>query len=87
MTPLKQMVAAGVGYGLLPFSAIQQEVAAGILSAALVPWMRAERAFALPRGRPISRAARETMTALREISRRLIDEGKILSAETRHRRS
>ena len=78
-TPLKQMVAAGLGYGLLPFSGIHQEVAIGTLSAALVPWLRAERALALPRGRPVSRATRETVAALQEVCRRLIAEGKILT--------
>ena len=57
-TPMKRMVAAGLGYGLLPFSGIQQEVVAGELSAALLPWMTAERVLALPRGRPVSRATR-----------------------------
>lgn len=85
VTPLKQMVAAGLGYGLLPFSGIQQEVAAGTMSAALLPWMRADRALALPRRRPISRATRETMTALKGLCRRLIDDGKILTAGARRR--
>jgi LysR family nitrogen assimilation transcriptional regulator len=86
MTPLKQMVAAGLGYGLLPFSAIQQEVTAGTLSAAPLPWVRAERALALPRGRPVSRATRETITALKLLCLRLIDEGKILIAGVKRRR-
>jgi LysR family nitrogen assimilation transcriptional regulator len=79
-TPLKQMVAAGLGYGLLPFSGIHQEVADGTLSAALVPWMRAERVLALPRGRPVSRAAREAIAAVKEICCALIADGKILTA-------
>jgi LysR family nitrogen assimilation transcriptional regulator len=85
-TPLKQMVAAGLGYGLLPFSGIHQEVADGTLSAALVPWMRAERVLALPRGRPVSRATRETVAALKEVCRGLIAEGKILAPVARGRR-
>jgi LysR family nitrogen assimilation transcriptional regulator len=85
MTPLKQMVAAGLGYGLLPFSGIHQEVAAGTLAAALLPWMRADRVLALPRGRPISRATRETVAALQEVCRDLINEGKILTAAVRRR--
>ena len=82
-TPLKQMVAAGLGYGLLPFSGIHQEVAAGTLAAALVPWMRAERVLALPRGRPVSRATRETVAALKEVCRALVGEGKILAPARR----
>jgi LysR family nitrogen assimilation transcriptional regulator len=85
-TPLKQMVAAGLGYGLLPFSGIHQEVTEGRLSAALLPWMRADRVLALPRGRPVSRATRETMAALKEVCRRLIDDGKILTAGAGRRR-
>jgi LysR family nitrogen assimilation transcriptional regulator len=80
MTPLKQMVMDGLGYGLLPFSGIHQEVAQGTLSAALVPWLRADRVLALPRGRPVSRATRETVTALKAICRSLIAERKILTA-------
>jgi LysR family nitrogen assimilation transcriptional regulator len=84
-TPLKQMVAAGLGYGLLPFSGIHQEVAAGTLSAALVPWMKAERVLALPRGRPVGRATREAVTAIKELCRALIANGKILTVESRRR--
>jgi LysR family nitrogen assimilation transcriptional regulator len=83
MTPLKQMVAMGLGYGLLPFSGIHQEVAAGTLSAALLPWLRADRVLTLPRGRPTSRATRETVTALKEVCRELVEAGKILIAKPR----
>jgi LysR family transcriptional regulator, nitrogen assimilation regulatory protein len=81
--PLK--VAAGLGYGLLPFSGIHQEVAEGKLSAALLPWLRADRVLALPRGRPVSRATREVVTTLKEVSESLIREGKILTAPARGR--
>jgi LysR family nitrogen assimilation transcriptional regulator len=40
---MKRIVAAGLGYGLLPFSGIHEEVAAGMLSAALMPWMHRAR--------------------------------------------
>jgi LysR family nitrogen assimilation transcriptional regulator len=82
-TPMKRIAASGLGYGLLPFSGIHQEVAAGTLSAALVPWLRADRVMALPRGRPVSRATREVVTALREICRELIQKGAILTAPAR----
>ena len=84
-TPMKRMVASGLGYGLLPFSGIHEEVAAGTLSAALVPWMRAERVLALPRGRPVSRATREAIGVLKKVCSGLIDEGKILTAPARAR--
>ena len=52
-------------------------------SAALVPWLRADRVVALPRGRPVSRATREVVAALKEICRDLIQEGMILTAPGR----
>lgn len=82
-TPMKRMVASGLGYALLPFSGIHQEVAAGALSAALLPWMRADRILALPRGRPVIRATREAIAALKTICRALIDDGIILTAPAR----
>jgi LysR family transcriptional regulator, nitrogen assimilation regulatory protein len=82
-TPMKRIAAAGLGYGLLPFSGIHQEVAAGILSAALVPWLRADRVIALPRGRPTSRATREVVAALKDICRDMILKGVILTAAAR----
>jgi LysR family transcriptional regulator, nitrogen assimilation regulatory protein len=81
--PLKRMVAAGLGYGLLPFSGIHEEVAAGTLSAALMPWMRAGRILALPRGRPVSRATREVIATLKEVCATFVREGKILTFSTR----
>lgn len=71
MTPLKQRVVAGLGYGLQPFSSIQQELATGALSAARLPRRRAER---------------ETITALKLLCRRLIAEGRILTAGLERRR-
>ena len=82
-TPMKRIAASGLGYGLLPFSGIHQEVAAGLLSAALVPWLRADRVMALPRGRPVSRATREVVAALKEICRDMIRKGIILTAPGR----
>src|SRR5262249_20383748 len=86
MTPLKQMVAAGLGYGMLPFSGIHQEIAAGTLAAALLPWLRADRVLALPRGRPVSRATREAVAPLKEVCRKLVVDGKILLAAPSQRR-
>jgi LysR family nitrogen assimilation transcriptional regulator len=79
--PMKRIVASGLGYGLLPFSGIHEEIAAGKLSAALLPWIRADRVLALPRGRPASRATREVFTGLRQVCQDLIQEGKILIAK------
>ena len=84
-TPMKRIAAAGLGYGMLPFSGIHQEVAAGTLSAALVPWLQADRVIALPRVRPVSRATREVVAALKEICRDMIHKGVILTAPVRAR--
>ena len=67
-------------FALLPYSGIYQEVEAGQLSMALLPWMGAERVLALPRGRPISRATRETAALLKEICGDLIKSGIIRTA-------
>jgi LysR family nitrogen assimilation transcriptional regulator len=73
-------VESSLGYALLPYSGIYQEVETGQLSMALLPWMRAERVLALPRGRPISRATRETAALLKEICGDLIKSGIIRTA-------
>jgi LysR family nitrogen assimilation transcriptional regulator len=41
--------------------------------------------MALPRGRPVSRATREVVAALKEVCRELIHEGIILTAPGRAR--
>jgi LysR family nitrogen assimilation transcriptional regulator len=84
-TPMKRIAAAGLGYGLLPFSGIHQEVAAGLLSAALVPWIHADRVIVVPRARPVSRATREVIAALKQICRDLIQQGVILTTSGRPR--
>ena len=86
VTPMKQMVAGGLGYALLPFSGIHREVEEGTLSAARLPWMQAERVLALPRGRPISSAGHEVVASLKEICRELVGAGKIRTARQRERR-
>lgn len=86
MASLKQMAAVGLGYGLLPFSGIHKEVANGTLAAARLPWLRGERVLALPRGRPVTRATRETVAVLEQICRKLIAGGKILVASPRRQR-
>jgi LysR family transcriptional regulator, nitrogen assimilation regulatory protein len=84
-TPLKQIAALGLGYGMLPFSGIHQEVDAGTLSASLLPWIRADRVLALPRGRRVSRATHEAVGIVKEICGNLIANGKILPVPTRGR--
>ncbi|HKU99985.1 MAG TPA: LysR family transcriptional regulator [Vineibacter sp.] len=86
MEPLKQMVMAGIGYAFLPYSGIYRELAAGTLGAVDLPWVRARRVLALPRGRPTSRATREMIAAIKSISTALIARGQIRCAEQGVRR-
>lgn len=86
MASMKQMAAVGLGYGMLPYSGIHKEVAEGTLGAAHLPWLRGDRVLALPRGRPVTRATRETVIALEAICRTLIADGKILVAPPRRQR-
>lgn len=86
MASMKQMAAVGLGYGMLPYSGIHREVADGTLSAARLPWLRGDRVLALPRGRPVTRATRETVTALEAICKTQIADGKILVALPRRQR-
>lgn len=79
--PLKRIVAAGLGYGLLPSSGIYEEVAAGTLSAALLPWMQADRVLAFPRGRPVSRATKEAAATLKAFCKDMVQEGKIIAIQ------
>ena len=79
-TSMKRMVGLGLGYALMPYSGIYQEVEADQLSAVPLSWMHADRVLALPRGRPVSRATRETMALLKEICLELIREGTIRTA-------
>ncbi|HEX2888650.1 LysR family transcriptional regulator [Vineibacter terrae] len=83
MIPLKQMVMAGLGYGFLPYSGIHQELAAGTLAAVEIPWIRARRVLALPRGRPTSRATREMVAAIKAVSATLIANGRIRCVTSR----
>jgi LysR family nitrogen assimilation transcriptional regulator len=82
-TTMKKVVASGSAYAVLPFSGISEEVAAGTLSAVPLPWARAERVLALPRGRPVSRATREVMDALREVCGDLARQGKLQTISAR----
>lgn len=68
-----------IGVGL----STRTERGIGTLTAAQLPGMRAERVLALPRGRPVSRATREAIAALKTISSSLIDAGIILTVPAR----
>jgi LysR family nitrogen assimilation transcriptional regulator len=54
--PIKAMLRAGLGYGVLPASAIQQELVAGELSGTPIEDFCVMRVLAVPHGRPLRRA-------------------------------
>jgi LysR family nitrogen assimilation transcriptional regulator len=54
--PIKAMLRAGLGYGVLPASAIQEDLAAGTLAGTPIANFRVMRVLAVPHGRPLRRA-------------------------------
>jgi DNA-binding transcriptional LysR family regulator len=54
---IKALLQAGLGYGVLPASAIQQDVVAGDLSGRPIEDFCVMRILAVPHGRPLRRAA------------------------------
>lgn len=75
--PMKRMAAAGLGYALLPYSAISDELACGRLGAIIVRRSATSRTLALPLGRPVARATRELVGVLKQECASLIRAGKI----------
>lgn len=63
--PMKAMVRAGLGYAVLPASAVQQDLAAGTLSGAVVEDFALARVLAVLRNRPLGRAAQAVASAIR----------------------
>jgi LysR family transcriptional regulator, nitrogen assimilation regulatory protein len=54
--PIKAMLRAGLGYGVLPASAVQHDLAAGDLSGTPIEDFEVMRVLAVPHGRPLRRA-------------------------------
>lgn len=79
--PLKQLVIAGLGYGIMPYSGVHEELAAGVISAAPIDEPGATRAIATWRGRPTSRAGREAIAAMIGIFKSMIKDGRILATD------
>lgn len=63
--PMKAMIRAGIGYGLLPASAVQDDLRAGTLSGAPLEDFSLPRVLAVPRDRPLSRATQAVIEATR----------------------
>lgn len=75
--PMKAMVRAGLGYAILPFSAVQAEIAAGTLAGAPVEGFVMPRLLALPQGRPLGRAAAEVAHAIRTEAAAMLAAGEL----------
>jgi LysR family transcriptional regulator, nitrogen assimilation regulatory protein len=63
--PMKAMLRAGLGYAVLPASAVQPDLAAGTLSGAAIADFSLLRVLAMPRDRPVGRAAQAVADVIR----------------------
>ena len=75
--PIKAMLRAGLGYAVLPASAAQPDLAAGTLSGATVRDFSLSRMLAVPRDRPISRAAQAVIEAIRTETAAIVKAGEL----------
>lgn len=75
-----QMVTAGEGYTVLPYSALHETLAAGRVSAAPVADLRISWAIAYARERTLSRAGRELTRLARQVAHAAIERGDWVSA-------
>jgi LysR family nitrogen assimilation transcriptional regulator len=73
--PMKAMVRAGLGYAVLPASSVQQDLTAGTLSGSTVRDFSLVRVLALPRDRPVSRAAHAVADAIRAGTATIVEAG------------
>lgn len=76
-----QMVTAGEGYTVLPYSALHEALAAGRVSAAPVADLRMSWAIAYSRERTLSRAGRELTRLLCQVAHQAIERGDWVSAQ------
>ena len=88
--PMKAMLRAGLGYAVVPASAVQPDLTAGTLSGAVVRDFVLSRMLAVPRDRPVSRAAQAVIQAIRTETAAIVKAGKFgwhrLDPERRGRR-
>jgi len=73
----KALIRAGLGYGLMPYSGVHDEMKSGAFGIVEVPEAACQRTLAVPKGRPMSRATRAILEAIREASAQLIEEDKV----------
>lgn len=77
---LKRLVAAGLGYGLLPSTGLNDDFTQTAFGSLEVPEASGLRVLAMPKSRPVGRAARAFVAALHEEVQGLIRSGKIKTA-------
>jgi LysR family nitrogen assimilation transcriptional regulator len=63
--PMKAMLRAGLGYAVLPASTVQLDLTAGTLSGAAIEDFSLLRVLAMPRDRPVGRAAQAVADVIR----------------------
>ena len=73
--PMKAMIRAGLGYAVLPASAVQEELTAGTLSGTPVADFNLLRVLAVPRDRPVGRAATAVADAIRTETAEIVAAG------------
>lgn len=73
--PMKAMIRAGIGYGVLPASAVQDDLRAGTLSGAPITDFSLPRVLAVPRDRPLSRATQAVIEATRSEAAAIVGSG------------
>jgi LysR family transcriptional regulator, nitrogen assimilation regulatory protein len=73
--PMKAMVRAGLGYAVLPASAVQHDLTAGTLAGTAVQDFALLRLLAVPRDRPVSRAAQAVADAIRSETAAIVAAG------------
>lgn len=73
--PIKAMIKAGLGYGVLPASAVQQELTEGALSGAPIEEFALLRVLAVPRDRPLGRAALAVAEMIRTETAAIVQAG------------
>jgi LysR family nitrogen assimilation transcriptional regulator len=73
--PMKALLRAGLGYAVLPASSVQPDLTAGTLSGATVEDFTLSRLLAMPRDRPLTRAARAVADAVRSETAAIVAAG------------
>ena len=80
---LKNLVKAGLGYSVLPYSSLHEDLKAGKISALAIRDMTRPRMLALPVRRILSRAAQELIRVMDEEIARLVKAGRLLPTQVK----